>query len=133
MKHTLLLATLTLCLQSCTTVYSPIASQAKKWENSYFRKGASAQCASWVGQVVKDCGKTPPSGYPKCTSWLGWGKSVSVSLIREGDIVIYAKSNGYNHAAIYIGDGKVIHRPTRSAPVRTMGLHYRRILSVRRG
>lgn len=112
---------------------SQLANKAERYEGSYFKKGVSARCADFVGTVTKECGKTPPSGYQKCTSWLNWGQKVPLSQIKRGDIVIYAKSGGYNHIGIYKGDGKVIHRPTRSKPVGTINLNYRKIIGIRRG
>ena len=124
-----------IALSSCTTIpNTAIINKANSWEGRYYRHGVSAQCASWVGSVVKSAGITPPSGYAKSTRWLSWGQKVSVANIQPGDVVVYARGkSGYHHAAIYQGNGRVIHRSTRKAPVKTMNLHYRRILGVRRG
>ncbi len=109
-----------------------IASTAESWEGRYFKQGQSARCADFVGTVVLKSGKIPPEGYQKCTSWLNWGKKVNLANIQKGDIVIYAKSGKYNHIGIYDGDGKIIHRPTRSKVVGKMNYKYRRIIGVRR-
>ena len=111
---------------------SQLANKAERYEGSYFKKGITARCADFVGTVVKECGKNPPSGYQKCTSWLAWGKKVTISKIKKGDIVIYEKKDGYNHIGIYKGSGVVIHRPTKSKPVGTISLHYRKIIGIRR-
>ena len=113
--------------------FAGLADKAERWEGRHFNYGKTAQCAAWVGDVVKQSGGTPPSGYAKCTRWLSWGKSVPASMMRRGDIVIYASNGSYNHIGIYKGNGKIVHRPTRYAKVRTMNVHYRRILGVRRG
>ena len=116
----------------CILGTSTVAQEAKKWNGKYFKKGQTARCADFVGEVIKKSGGTPPVGYQKCTSWLGWGKRLSFSNIQKGDIVIYSSNGRYNHIGIYIGDKKIIHRPTSSRPVGTMSLYYRRIIGIRR-
>ena len=119
-------------LPSSTSGHAVVA-KANTWEGSHYRYGVTAQCANWVGTVVKSAGHTPPKGQAKCTNWLSWGTKVPVSMIRPGDIVIYARgSSGYHHIAIYKGQRKVVHRPTRRSTVQVMDLHYRRIIGVRR-
>tara|TARA_Y100001937_G_scaffold19979_1_gene27760 strand:+ start:75152 stop:75529 length:378 start_codon:yes stop_codon:yes gene_type:complete len=111
---------------------SEVAQEAQKWNGKFFKRGQSARCADFVGEVVTRSGGTPPVGYQKCTSWLGWGKKVSLSNIQKGDIVIYSSNGRYNHIGIYIGNKEIIHRPTLSKPVGTMDLHYRKIIGIRR-
>lgn len=112
---------------------SGVANKAESWEGRHYNKGVSAQCAAFVGHVVRSSGKTPPSGYQKCTNWLKWGKPVSRANLKRGDVIIYSKSNGYNHIGIYVGNGQIIHRPTRSKSVRRLKYNYRSILAIRRG
>ena len=109
-----------------------LVSEAESWEGKYFKQGQTARCADFVGTVVSKSGKVPPKGYQKCTSWLKWGKPVNISSIQKGDIVIYAKSGQYNHIGIYVGDGMIIHRPTRSKKVGKLKYNYRKIIAVRR-
>lgn len=111
---------------------SNIASNAESWEGKYFKQGQSARCADFVGNIVMKSGKKPPLGYQKCTSWLNWGKKVSFSDLRKGDIIIYAKSGGYNHIGIYCGNGEIIHRPTKSKKVGRLNYKYRKIIGIRR-
>jgi|GEM_PF-3606735 len=110
-----------------------IAAKAEAWEGKYYKRGVSAQCASFVGAVVKSTGRLPPKGYEKCTNWNNWGIAVAIRNRKRGDIIIYSKSGRYNHIGIYDGRGKIIHRPTRSRPVQKLKYNYRRILAVRRG
>jgi cell wall-associated NlpC family hydrolase len=112
---------------------SNLASNAEMWEGKHYKRGQGARCADFVGYIVSKSGKTPPKGYQKCTAWLKWGKSVSQANLQKGDIIVYSKLNGYNHIGIYDGNGKIIHRPTRSKTVRKLDYKYRRILSIRRG
>jgi cell wall-associated NlpC family hydrolase len=111
---------------------SSIATNAEKWEGKYFKQGQSARCADFVGQVVSQSKGTPPKNYQKCTSWLNWGKKVSVDKIQRGDIVIYASNGSYHHIGIYVGNGQIIHRPTMSKPVTRLNYKYRKIIAVRR-
>jgi len=115
-----------------TSSPNKLAPAAESWEGKHFKQGQTARCADFVGTVVKSVGKQPPSGYQKCTSWLGWGSKISLDKIQKGDIVIYSKSGGYNHIGIYVGDGQIIHRPTRSKTVRKINYKYRSIIGVRR-
>ena len=112
--------------------FSGVADKAEKWDGRYYKKGQTERCADWVGSIVEDAGGTKPKGYQKCTSWLNWGKKVSLSNIKRGDIVIYSSNGRNHHIAIYLGDGEVIHRPTASRTVGTMRLHYRKIIGIRR-
>lgn len=112
---------------------SRIALNAEHYIGKHYRYGVSAQCAAFVGHIVSKCGYSIPRNPAKCTSWLSWGKRGSVSSLRRGDIIIYSKnSSGYNHIGIYDGNGKIIHRPTKSSPVRRLSYNYRSIISVRR-
>ena len=112
---------------------SDIANKAEGWEGKHYKKGVSAQCAAFVGRVVKDSGKTPPAGHYKCTNWLRWGKPVNRDNLKRGDIIIYSKSGKYHHISIYIGNGYAMHRPTMSKTVRKIKYNYRSIIAIRRG
>jgi cell wall-associated NlpC family hydrolase len=110
-----------------------IASSAENYIGKHYRRGVSAQCAAFVGHIVSTCGYNIPSNYAKCTSWLNWGNRGSINSLRRGDIIIYSKnSSGYNHIGIYDGHGKIIHRPTRSSPVKKLSYNYRSIIGIRR-
>ena len=74
---------------------SDVSQEAQKWNGKFFKRGQSARCADFVGEVVRRAGGTPPVGYQKCTSWLGWGKKVSLSNIQKGDIINIEKSLSY--------------------------------------
>lgn len=136
MKKFLTLVLAATCLAGCETYISlsgsNVVAKAAKWEGTYYKRGVSAQCAAWVGTVMKSAGYTPPKGYALCTNWLSWGTKVSRANMQPGDIVIYAKSGGYHHISIYRGGGKAIHRPTRSSTVKTINVDYRRIIGIRR-
>lgn len=110
-----------------------IASKAQRWNGKYYKKGVNAQCADFVGYVLKSTGKKPPSNYQKCTNWLSWGQNVNINNLKKGDVIIYSKNSyGYNHIGIYIGNKKIIHRPTKYRAVTTLNYNYRSIIGIRR-
>lgn len=132
------IAVVSVMLTSCETLSltpvgnAAVVAKARGWQGRHYQYGQGARCAAWVGAVMKSVGKKPPSGYYKCTNWLRWGTKSSVATIRPGDVVIYARSGRFNHIGIYLGGGRVAHRPTRYSKVGTVSLHYRRIIGVRR-
>lgn len=77
-------------------------------------------CSGFTQQVMKNFGislsRTASAQYANN------GTKVSVSDIKAGDLVYYGRS-GVTHAAIYAGDGKVIHATTPKTGV-TMGNLY---------
>ena len=114
-----------------------ILQKALTWEGRSYRAGVSAQCANWVGHVVRSAGGTPPVGHAIARNWLKWGNSVPRAAIKPGDIVVTwrgSRSGAEGHILIYVGDGVCIHRPTRSKPVQKIDLstYSSRILGIRR-
>jgi cell wall-associated NlpC family hydrolase len=65
------------------------------------------------------------------TSWAQShvGRPVRLSDLRPGDVVIY---NGGEHAALYAGDGRILHAPHTGDRVRYAPLHSMPILTARR-
>ncbi|UZW14261.1 C40 family peptidase [Clostridium pasteurianum] len=54
-----------------------------------------------------------------------YGKSVSKSNLKAGDLVFFGKSaSGIYHVGIYIGDGKFIHAPEPGEKVKITALKY---------
>ena len=111
-----------------------IYSVAKTWEGRYFRSGVSHQCANWVSHVVSQAGQAPPAGSSSSRSWIKWGKSVPVSQIRPGDVLVFKNTykGGISHVGIAAGNGQFIHRSSRKKPVKISSLSRYQIASVRR-
>lgn len=116
---------------------SQIVKTAKLWEGKHFRKGQSCQCANWVSEVVFSAGGGRPLYSSMARNWLKWGKPVSSSTMKPGDVIVTwrgSKSGKSGHVLIYLGNGQCIHRPTRSKPVQLTHLSFykSKILGVRR-
>ncbi len=116
---------------------SRIVKTAKLWNGKYFKKGQSCQCANWVSEVVKSSGGGRPLYSSMARNWLKWGKGVSKSAMKPGDVIVTwrgSKSGKSGHVLIYLGNGKCIHRPTRSKPVQITEFSFYKsnILGVRR-
>jgi cell wall-associated NlpC family hydrolase len=114
-----------------------IASTASREVGSYYKRGVPNQCANFVASVVSKSGGRLPESPSLARSWLKWGKPVSKSSMRPGDIIITQRGGAnsrYGHILIYKGNGKAIHRSTSSKPIQEIDIDYysNRILGVRR-
>jgi len=118
------------------TSSSKISSIATRDVGTYYRKGVSLQCANYVGHVVERAGGTPPSGKASARSWLKWGRKISFSAMKPGDIIVTTRgsSSRSGHILIYKGNGKAIHRSTRYKPIGEISVDYyrSRIIGIRR-
>lgn len=114
-----------------------ISKEAESRVGGSFRRGSSLMCAAFVADVVEDAGGDTPSNPNLARNWLDWGKPVSLSAIKKGDVVICwrgSKSGTKGHILIYVGEGMCVHRPTKSSPIKKIQLKYYegKILGVRR-
>ena len=124
-------------LPSCTTISgqnSILVREAKTWEGRHYKKGVNAQCANWVTTVVSKTGKTPPAGSSAARSWMSWGKSVPVSQVKAGDVLVLKNTYkpGPSHVGTYVGDGEFMHRSTHGKPVKLTQVSKYQVASVRR-
>ncbi|WP_020497945.1 C40 family peptidase [Sciscionella marina] len=77
-------------------------------------KGPSTfDCSGLVAWAYRQAGVSVPAG---TQSQVGFGRSVSESEMRPGDVVFYYSSA--SHDGIYIGGGKVVHAPTEGQNVK---------------
>ncbi len=116
---------------------------AKKWVNQPFRYGVKAQCCEFVRHVFSQAGiKLPvvkfPSDYPLLvhdglSTGAGYadslagdevGPKVKLAEAQAGDIILYKDTynDGWSqgiitHVGIYVGDEKMIDRPTMNGTV----------------
>jgi|LULW01.1.fsa_nt_gb cell wall-associated NlpC family hydrolase len=122
-----------------TLVGNSIVARASTWENKFYRKGQSLQCANFVAEVVSSAGIEPPSGFSLARSWLAWGKPVvgGINHMRPGDVIVLwrgSRSGTSGHILIYVGNGECLHRPTYSKAVSRISIdvYKSRILGIRR-
>ncbi|GAB3127865.1 hypothetical protein GCM10027289_06010 [Tsukamurella serpentis] len=94
---------------------------------SYGAAGPNAfDCSGLIYWSMKQAGiSVPRDSYGQ----LGGGRSVPISDLQPGDIVIY---NGGSHAALYIGGGKVVHSLNYGIPVKVSPLKEMSVYSARR-
>lgn len=94
--------------------------------NPYVWGGTSltngADCSGFVLSVFSKYGISLPhySG-----AQAKQGTSISVSELKPGDLVFYAKGGTINHVAIYIGGGQVIHASSPKTGIKISSYNYR--------
>lgn len=122
---------------------------AKTWVNREFRPGQGEQCANFVRHVFQqanvfvgeaahptDEGLLRPEdgglgrGFADSFSGDDVGVRVSRPDLTAGDLVLFRNTYGsfnqgvITHVGIYIGNGQVIHRPTKNMPVQQDSLSH---------
>jgi hypothetical protein len=118
-------------------INTSISKEAESRVGRFFRPGSYSMCAAFVTDVVKQVGADVPANPNLARNWLKWGKPVTLSTIKKGDVVVCwrgSRSGSRGHLLIYIGDGVCVHRSSKSSPVKKTQLNYYRnkILGVRR-
>ncbi len=53
------------------------------------------------------------------------GSKISLSEVKKGDLIFYAKNGTINHVAMYIGDGQVIHARSPKRGITITDMYYR--------
>lgn len=87
-------------------------------------------CSGFIHQVYKHFGYTVPR---YSMSFLNVGTKVSREDIQPGDIVIYARSNGIGHVAIYMGNGKIVEAQSSATGITdNRSVDCREIIGIRR-
>lgn len=96
---------------------------------------ATPWCSTFTCAVVQKAGYRCPKGYYAARSFLKWGKKVSLSNIRRGDVVVFSRGRGKGHNGIFLGwhkgKMKVISGNSRNQ-VRIGYYSTKRLLGVRR-
>ncbi|CAK7281617.1 Putative endopeptidase [Streptomyces misionensis JCM 4497] len=79
--------------------------------------GASGPDAFDCSGLIQAAYRSAGVSLPRTTyAQIGAGRRVSRSELRPGDLVFFY--SGVSHVGLYIGDGRMIHAPNPSAPVR---------------
>lgn len=106
---------------------SKVVNYALKFEgNPYVWGGTSltngADCSGFTQSVFRDMGISIPRD---SRSQASSGRTVSVSSVKPGDLIFYAKGGSINHVALYIGNGRVISASSPSVGIRVSNYDYR--------
>lgn len=121
-----------------------VAQVALSWVGREFRPGVPEMCMGFVRHVLSEAGKnpgvtkepsdgialkaqgvSPATGFFLANSLSGddIGQKISYQDLQPGDIVTFHSTYGnwgpnvITHVGIAVGNGQMVHRPTRSAPV----------------
>lgn len=93
--------------------------------NPYVWGGTSlthgADCSGFVMKIYEKYGISLPH---HAASQAGYGKSVSTSNMKPGDLIFYG-SGGIGHVAIYIGNNQVVHASNRRTGIKVSTYNYR--------
>ncbi|WP_246212436.1 C40 family peptidase [Streptomyces abyssomicinicus] len=96
---------------------SAAVSYAQRKLGSPYVWGATGPNAFDCSGLVQAAYRSAGVSLPRTTyAQIGAGQRVSRSQLRPGDLVFFYP--GVTHVGMYIGDGKMIHAPNPSAPVR---------------
>lgn len=111
-----------------------IVSYAKKFlGNKYVYGGTSltngTDCSGFTMSVYAAFGYSIPrtSREQSC-----YGKSVSLSSVKPGDLIFYKNGSSVGHVALYMGDGNVIHASNRVDGIKISNMYYRTPYCARR-
>ncbi|MCL2050101.1 MAG: NlpC/P60 family protein [Lachnospiraceae bacterium] len=97
------------------------------WGGTSLTKGAD--CSGFVQSVFRNFGvRLPRSSVQQA----GVGTKISLSDIKAGDLIFYARGGRIDHVAIYIGGGQVIHASTARTGIRISRYNYRTPHAIRR-
>lgn len=101
--------------------------------NPYVWGGTSltngADCSGFTMSIYKKYGVSLPH---HAASQARLGTKISVSEVKPGDLVFYAKNGNINHVAIYIGGGQVVHASSPKTGIKISSINYRTPASARR-
>ena len=61
-----------------------------------------------------------------------YGKSVSLSSVKPGDLIFYKNGSSVGHVALYMGGGNVIHASNRVDGIKISNMYYRTPYCARR-
>lgn len=95
------------------------------WGGTSLTKGVD--CSGFTMQVYKKFGISLPH-YSK--SQPKYGTKIKASQAQPGDLFFYGDSDGINHVAIYIGNGKIVHAANKRDGIKISNAFYRTPICV---
>ncbi|MCL2718285.1 MAG: NlpC/P60 family protein [Lachnospiraceae bacterium] len=90
------------------------------WGGTSLTRGAD--CSGFVQSVFRNFGVRLPRS---SAQQAGAGTKISLSEIKAGDLIFYARGGRIDHVAIYIGGGQVIHASTARTGIKISRYNYR--------
>ena len=91
------------------------------WGGNSLTKGVD--CSGFTKQIYKKFGITLPRTSRTQPSA---GKKIKSSEAQPGDLFFYGDSDGINHVAIYIGNGKIVHAANKKDGIKISNAYYRK-------
>lgn len=113
-----------------------IANYAKQFLGGRYVYGGNnlntgVDCSGFTQQVMKHFNIS--IGRSSRDQYANSGYAISEADIRPGDLVYYGYNGSVNHAALYVGEGKIIHANTESTGIIMSSLHYGKpIIGIKR-
>lgn len=95
------------------------------WGGNSLTKGVD--CSGFTKQIYKKFGITLPR---TSRSQPSAGRKIKASKAQPGDLFFYGDSDGINHVAIYMGNGKVVHASNRRDGIKISNAYYRKPICV---
>ena len=119
---------------SSSNTGSEIADYAKKFVGNPYVYGGSSltngtDCSGFTMSIYAQFGYSIPRTSRAQSTY---GKAVSLSALKPGDLVFYKSGSTVGHVALYIGGGKVVHASNPSDGIKISNVNYRRPCSARR-
>ncbi len=113
---------------------SSVASYALNFVGNRYSYGGTsltsgADCSGFTMAIFRRFGISLPHS---SGGQSGYGRKVSLSEAKAGDLVFYASGGGIHHVALYIGGGRIVHAKGRAYGICTDSVNYNRVHSVRR-
>ena len=94
--------------------------------NPYVWGGTSltngADCSGFTMKIFAKYGISLPH---KASLQATYGKKISSSEARPGDLFFYSGGGSINHVAIYIGNGQVVHASNPRSGIKISNAYYR--------
>ncbi|MDD6058556.1 MAG: SH3 domain-containing C40 family peptidase, partial [Clostridiales bacterium] len=95
------------------------------WGGTSLTRGAD--CSGFVLSVYANYGIYLPHS---SRAQAGYGRSISASEAKPGDLFFYSSGSQINHVAIYIGNGQVVHASTERSGIKISSAYYRTPVKV---
>lgn len=119
---------------SSSSTGTEIANYAKKFVGNPYVYGGSSltngtDCSGFTMSIYAQFGYSIPRTSRAQSTY---GKSVSLSNLKPGDLIFYKSGSTVGHVALYIGGGKVVHASNPSDGIKISNINYRKPCSARR-